>query len=396
MIVSSRGRRRADLLDVDEAPGRLDLRLDPDVADRQPRVALDLGQQQVEGDDLGGGLDLGQHDLVEPRARAADDLDHVLVGPRRVPGVDPHAQDAVVPVLLHDRLDDLGARGHLLVRGDGVFEVEERHVGRDRRRLGEELLRRARRREARTAGQVAGSLRHARRLPSVAAGSGRAAWRTSTRVEMSRVQRPSRTVRAVAACSRGRPGRTPSDPTQHRVTAATDVHAPVEVLWEPARVGSTVYGDWLESTTRGAAFGRRRRRARRRLRGAIADLGRLDGDDPLDAHRARARTEDGLPRRGGRGCSTGLGFSVDLAGHDASTELSITLWYTPRFGPVGSALDVLTRSNVTNDQKRSVRTLATLAELEAGRRAARTAAEPPRWPRVSPGAREERRRCGRT
>ncbi len=62
----------------------------------------------------------------------------------------------------------------------------------------------------------------------------------------------------------------------------------------------------------------------------------------------------------------GLGFSVDLEGQGAATELSLTLWYTPRFGPVGSALDVLTRSNVTNDQKRSVRTLASLAEHRAG------------------------------
>jgi len=58
----------------------------------------------------------------------------------------------------------------------------------------------------------------------------------------------------------------------------------------------------------------------------------------------------------------GLGFAVDLSERGASTEFALTLSYTPRFGPIGSLVDWLTRSNVTNDQKRSVRTFAILAE----------------------------------
>ena len=64
-------RRRADLLDVDDAASRLDLRLDADVADGETGVLLDLGEQQVHRDDLGRRLHLGQHDLVEPLARFA-------------------------------------------------------------------------------------------------------------------------------------------------------------------------------------------------------------------------------------------------------------------------------------------------------------------------------------
>ena len=42
------GRGGADLVHVDQPARRLDLRLDPDVPDRQARLLLDLGQQQVE------------------------------------------------------------------------------------------------------------------------------------------------------------------------------------------------------------------------------------------------------------------------------------------------------------------------------------------------------------
>ena len=51
---------------------------------------LDLGQQQVERDDLLGGLHLGQHDRVEVGAGALDHLDDVGVGPLGRPVVDPH------------------------------------------------------------------------------------------------------------------------------------------------------------------------------------------------------------------------------------------------------------------------------------------------------------------
>ena len=93
----------ADLLDVDQAPSRLDLGFDADVAGREAAVDLDLGEQQVHGHDLGGALHLRQHDLVQAGPGLAHDFDHVAVGPLGVPGVDPDAQHGVAPVLLARR-----------------------------------------------------------------------------------------------------------------------------------------------------------------------------------------------------------------------------------------------------------------------------------------------------
>ena len=83
MIVSTRGEAGAIVVDVDQALGVLDLRLDADLADLEAHRLLDLGQQQVERDDLLGVLDLRQHDAVEVLAGALDDRDDVAVGPVR-------------------------------------------------------------------------------------------------------------------------------------------------------------------------------------------------------------------------------------------------------------------------------------------------------------------------
>ncbi|HEV3328405.1 MAG TPA: SRPBCC family protein [Acidimicrobiales bacterium] len=151
---------------------------------------------------------------------------------------------------------------------------------------------------------------------------------------------------------------------EHRVTAAIDVHAPVEVLWDVLGRFAD-YEDWLESTTEvlraddevvvGAGFEERSRISGVWMATIRWTLTELEPDARM------------VFRGEGVWAVDGLGFSVDLAEHGHSTELSLTLWYTPRFGPLGSALDVLTRSNVTNDQKRTVRTLATLAERRAHR-----------------------------
>ena len=121
----------------------------------QARLLLDLGEQQVQRDHLGRRLDLGQHDLVQPLTGVADHLDHVAVGPLGVPRVDPHAEDPVVPGQVLDGVDDLGSRALLLEGRHRVLEVEEGHVGGDRRRLGQELLVGTGGREAGTARQVA-------------------------------------------------------------------------------------------------------------------------------------------------------------------------------------------------------------------------------------------------
>jgi Polyketide cyclase / dehydrase and lipid transport len=150
--------------------------------------------------------------------------------------------------------------------------------------------------------------------------------------------------------------------TEHRVTAATDARAPIETVWDLlCRFGD--YGDWLESTTKvlraddevaiGAGFDERSRLSGLWMATIHWTLTELEPFSRMRFHGEGVKLLDEL------------GFSIDVAGSGATSELSITLWYTPRFGAVGWALDVLTRSNVTNDQKRSVRTLAALAELAA-------------------------------
>lgn len=143
------------------------------------------------------------------------------------------------------------------------------------------------------------------------------------------------------------------------MTAATDVAAPKEVLWD--LLGRFAdYGDWLESTTEvlraddvavvGARF-----EERSRISGVFMATIRWTLLD-LEPETRMVFGGEGV------WAVDGLGFSVDVADRGERCELSLTLWYTPRFGPLGSLAEVLTRSNVTNDQRRSVATLATLAE----------------------------------
>jgi hypothetical protein len=148
---------------------------------------------------------------------------------------------------------------------------------------------------------------------------------------------------------------------EHRVTVSIDVHAPPGAIWDRLSRFAD-YADWLESTVAvlhaddqvvvGASF-----EERSRISGVWMSTIRWTVTE-LEDRRRLAFAGEGVP------VVEGLGFCVDLDEGGERTELSLSLWYTPRFGPVGAALDLLTRSNVTNDQKRSVRTLATLVERQ--------------------------------
>jgi uncharacterized protein YndB with AHSA1/START domain len=146
---------------------------------------------------------------------------------------------------------------------------------------------------------------------------------------------------------------------EHREFASTRAAAPVEAVWK-LLAATDRYGEWIESTTEvlraddvvrpGATF---------------VERSRISGLWMATIHWTVTQCE---PERRlafeGRGVPvlSDLGFSVDLVDEGAATEVTLTLWYTTRFGPFGTFLDVVTRANVTNDQKRSVRTLAILAE----------------------------------
>ena len=54
------------------------------------RVRLELSQQQIQGVHVGGVGNLGQHHDVQVRPGGGDHVDHIEVGPRGGPVVDPH------------------------------------------------------------------------------------------------------------------------------------------------------------------------------------------------------------------------------------------------------------------------------------------------------------------
>ena len=154
--------RRADLLDVDETPCRLDLRLDADATGPPDRL-LDLSEQQVKRHHLRGVLDLRQHDLVEPVTGVLDDRDDVPIRPLGIPRVDPNADDRLAPFLVLDRVDDLLACRFLLQRRDGILQVKEDLVGAEAGRLAEHLLVRTWGGVTGPAGHVLRTFRHGRR-----------------------------------------------------------------------------------------------------------------------------------------------------------------------------------------------------------------------------------------
>ena len=81
----------ADLLDVGDAPGRLEDGVD-EQRPVEPGLGLELGEQPVDVVDVLGPLDLGDHDDVELVADLGDRGDEVVEAPRRVERVDPGPQ----------------------------------------------------------------------------------------------------------------------------------------------------------------------------------------------------------------------------------------------------------------------------------------------------------------
>ena len=122
-------RRGGDRVDVRQARGVLDLRVDRDPAHRQTVAALHLGQQQVQSDDVGGVGHLRQHDHVEVGTGRRHNVDHVAVGPRRRPVVDPDAPQLSRPSRPGQGGGHLRAGPRLGVGGDRVLQIEENLVG---------------------------------------------------------------------------------------------------------------------------------------------------------------------------------------------------------------------------------------------------------------------------
>jgi hypothetical protein len=153
------------------------------------------------------------------------------------------------------------------------------------------------------------------------------------------------------------------EPPSHRVAAGVEILAPIEDVWALV-CQLRRYDEWVESTIEVrsadevAGMGARWQE-RSRISGVwLATIEWRVTEFVAPTRIAFEGTGVAMVRR--------LGFSIDLEAVAAGTHCELTLWYSPRFGPIGFLLDLLTRSNVTNDQKRTVRSLAFLAEGRTG------------------------------
>ena len=95
----------------------------------RPLAALDLGDQHIDGVDVGGGANLGDHDQVDPLARVLHHVHDVAIHVMGVEPVDANRQGLVAPIDIVDRFDDVLARLRLVVRRYRVFKVQEDDVG---------------------------------------------------------------------------------------------------------------------------------------------------------------------------------------------------------------------------------------------------------------------------
>lgn len=151
--------------------------------------------------------------------------------------------------------------------------------------------------------------------------------------------------------------------TQHRVTAMTTIAAPREYVWR-VLCDMGRYEAWIENTLEllhadevaslGATF-----EERARLSGFWTSVVHwtVMGFDPP--------SRLVFMGRGARGVRD-LTFEVELEPLDGGTEIASTYAYVPRFGLLGTLLELVVRGNVVADQKRSLRTFALLVERDLG------------------------------
>src|SRR3954469_14202718 len=130
--------RGGDLVDVRHAERGFDDQLE---ADPLPASlgGLDLGDQHIDGIDIGGGADLGDHDQVDPLARVLHHVHDIAIHIVSVETVDANGQGLVAPIDIVDRFDDVLARLRLVVGCHRILKVQEYDVGGRFRRFLEQL-----------------------------------------------------------------------------------------------------------------------------------------------------------------------------------------------------------------------------------------------------------------
>jgi uncharacterized protein YndB with AHSA1/START domain len=150
---------------------------------------------------------------------------------------------------------------------------------------------------------------------------------------------------------------------EHLVEASTTVAAPLAPVWRYLR-RLDQYPEWIESSLElvradpiamvGAELVEHAR-----VLGFFTATITWRVVDLEEEHRI-VFEGSGVPTIGG------LGFAVVLEPAEGSTEFTLTLWYTPKYGVLGSVIEFLAHGGVNADHKRSARTFAILAERASG------------------------------
>jgi uncharacterized protein YndB with AHSA1/START domain len=148
---------------------------------------------------------------------------------------------------------------------------------------------------------------------------------------------------------------------QTSITASTVIPAPPEQVWEIA-CDTSRYPEWVENTLRMI-----RTDGPTRPGATMEELTRIAG--PWKSVTRWRVTEFDPPRRQvqqGEGVSTATNMAViiELSPVGQDTDFTLTVSYTPRFGPIGALIDRAVRGSITRSQQRSARSFAALVARE--------------------------------
>src|SRR5579859_7437902 len=137
---------------------------------------------------------------------------------------------------------------------------------------------------------------------------------------------------------------------QTSIIASAIIPAPPERVWEIA-CDTSRYPEWVENTLRMT-----RTDGPARPGATMEELTRIAG--PWKAVTRWRVTQFDPPRRqvqAGEGVAAAKDMAViiELSPTDEDTEFTLTVRYTPRFGPIGALIDRAVKGSITRSQQRS-------------------------------------------
>jgi uncharacterized protein YndB with AHSA1/START domain len=154
---------------------------------------------------------------------------------------------------------------------------------------------------------------------------------------------------------------------QTSIIATAIIPAPPDRVWEIACDVSR-YPEWVENTLRIT-----RTDGPARLGATVEEVTRIAGPwksvtqwrvTQFDPPRLQVQEGDGVA------LAKGMAVIIELAPAGEDTNFTLTLRYTPRFGPIGALIDRAIRGSIARSQQRSARAFAALVAEENGRQAA--------------------------